>query len=102
MSQIDPTDIRSQERANAELDERQRLAAKTWEVDLKWLMSDKRGRRIAARLLDRSGLDRPSFDTNTASMAMKEGFRWFGLWLKGELEIHCFDRFIEMLKEQRQ
>lgn len=102
MSHIDPTDIRGQERAQADLDEKSRLHAKKALNDLKWVMSDKRGRRFMARLLDQAGMHRSSFDTNNASMAFKEGVRWFGTRLKEEVEEHCFDRYLEMLKESKE
>lgn len=101
MSHYDPTDIRSQERAQAEAEDRNRLEQKRFEECAKWVMSDKRGRYFVSRVLDHTGQDRTSFDTNNASMAMKEGIRWVGLWLKRELENLCFDRVLEMLKEQR-
>ena len=53
MSNYDPTDIRSQERAKADSDLRNKLAKDTEEADLKWLMGSKRGRRIVWRLLAR-------------------------------------------------
>lgn len=102
MSQRDPTDIRSQERANDQLDERERRAAQLWVADLRWLMSDKRGRRIAGRLLDKAALDRAVVDTSASSMAFKDGIRWLGIWLKREIEEHCFDRYLDMLKEHRE
>lgn len=102
MSYPDPLDIRSQERAQAEAEERMRLASQCWAGDIKWLMSDKRGRRIAAVLLDQAGTHRSPFDTNHASADFKQGLQWFGLWWKGQLEKHCFDRFIEMLKESKE
>ena len=101
MSQHDPLDIQGQESAKADADARALLVAKKNADDLKWLMSDKRGRRIASRLLDLAGLDRPSIDNNTASMAFKEGKRWFGTLLVEEIKTHCFDRYLEMLKEQK-
>ena len=102
MSHFDPTDIARSERAAEESAEKQRRAEQVWQSDLKWLMADKRGRRIVSRLLDQAGLHRSSFDTNNASMAMKEGLRWFGLKLKEEIETHCFDRFIELLRESKE
>ena len=102
MSQHDPFDLRSNDEAQAANDARAAFIAKTNVDDIKWLMSDKRGRRIVSRLLDQAGLHRPSIDTNTASMAFKEGKRWFGTLLMEEIESHCFDRYIEMLQEQQQ
>lgn len=102
MSQHDPLDIKGTEEAQAAAEARATLIAKRNIDDIKWLMSDKRGRRIVSRLLDLAGLHRPSIDQNTASMAFKEGKRWFGTLLVEEIEKHCFDRYIEMLQEQKQ
>lgn len=102
MNQHDPLDIRGTEDAQAAEKAKAVLIAKRNIDDLKWLMSDKRGRRFAARLLDLAGLHRPSIDNNTASMAFKEGKRWFGTLVMEEIEKHCFDRYIEMLQEQKQ
>ena len=57
MSNYDPTDIRSQERAKADTDLRNRLAKDTEESDLKWLMGSKRGRRIVWRLASNANYD---------------------------------------------
>lgn len=101
MSHFDPTDIQAQESDAEASAARNRRANEIAIDDIKWLMSNKRGRRFAARLLDLAGLHRPSVDQNTASMAFKEGKRWFGTLLVGEIETHCFDRYIEMLQEQK-
>jgi hypothetical protein len=102
MNHFDPTDVSRVERAAEESADKQRRDEQIWQGDLKWLMADRRGRRIVSRLLDRAGMQRSSFDTNNASMSFKEGLRWFGIWLKEEIEKHCFDRFIELLKESRE
>lgn len=101
MSQFDPTDILRVERVAEESAEKQRREEQIWQSDLKWLMADRRGRRIVSRLLDRAGMQRSSFDTNNASMSFKEGLRWSGIWLKEEIEKHCFDRYIELQEESR-
>jgi hypothetical protein len=95
-------DVNAQEQAAAESARRDALAAKQEADDWKWLMSDKRGRRIAALLIDMAGVHRPSIDQNTAAMAFKEGKRWFGTLLVEKLDQHCFDRYLEMLKEQKE
>lgn len=102
MNHFDPTDISRAERAAEESAEKQRRDEQIWQSDLKWLMADRRGRRIVSRLLDRAGMQRSSFDTNNASMSFKEGLRWFGIWIKEEIEKHCFDRFIELLRESKE
>lgn len=67
--------------------------------DLKWLMSNKRGRRFIFRLLVRAGVWRLSFNTNALSMAFNEGARNEGLRLMALISQHCADRYSEMLKE---
>jgi hypothetical protein len=71
-------------------------------ADLKWLMSNKRGRRFVHRLLERAGVWRLSFNTNALSMAFNEGTRNEGLRLLAQLTEHCLDRYSEMLKEQKE
>ena len=102
MSNFDPLDIRSQERAQAEADDRARLALQTEIDDLKWLMSNKRGRRFVARLLERAGVWRLSFNTNALTMAFNEGTRNEGLRLLAQITAHCPDRYTEMLKESKE
>lgn len=102
MSTFDPLDIRSQERALAEADERTRLALQIEIDDLKWLMSNKRGRRFMARLLERAGVWRLSFNTNALTMAFNEGTRNEGLRLLAQITAHCPDRYTEMLKESKE
>jgi hypothetical protein len=99
MNLYDPFDTQAQEQATSETRDRQQLNAQRWLSDLKWLMSDKRGRRIARTLLDRAGMRHSSFDQNALAMAFKEGMRWQGTWLQSEIETHCADRCIDMLKE---
>ena len=67
--------------------------------DLKWVMSNARGRRFVAGLLDRAGVFRSSFSTNALQMAFSEGNRNEGLRLLDQLMCHAPDRYAEMLKE---
>lgn len=102
MSYSDPLDIRSQERTQAEAEERALLAAQIEIDDVKWLMSNKRGRRFMARLLERAGVWRLSFNTNALTMAFNEGTRNEGLRLLAQIAAHCPDRYTEMLKESKE
>ncbi len=102
MSYSDPLDIRSQERTQAEAEERALLAAQIEIDDVKWLMSNKRGRRFMARLLERAGVWRLSFNTNALTMAFNEGTRNEGLRLLAQITAHCPDRYTEMLKESKE
>lgn len=99
--QFDPLDLQSQADATADADDRARLSAQIEIDDLKWLMSNKRGRRFVSRLLDRAGVFRLSFNTNALTMAFSEGNRTEGLRLLAQLNTHCPDRYTEMLKEQQ-
>lgn len=99
MSYSDPLDLQSQALAQADADERARLAQQIEADDLKWLMSNKRGRRFVVRLLERAGVWRLSFNTNALTMAFAEGQRNEGLRLLAQITAHCPDRYTEMLKE---
>lgn len=101
MSHLDPTDIQAQER-DADLSaDRNRKAADLEIDDLKWLMSNKRGRRFVFRALERAGVWRLSFNTNALSMAFNEGQRNEGLRLMANITAHCPDRYTEMLEESK-
>lgn len=69
--------------------------------DLKWLMGNRRGRRIVWRLLSRAGVYRSSFSTNAMQMAFNEGNRNEGLRLIVTLHQICPERYAEMLQEQK-
>ncbi|BCB27050.1 phage endoprotease [Sulfurimicrobium lacus] len=100
MSNYDPTDIRSQERTRGDNDLRNKLATDTEEADLKWLMGSKRGRRIVWRLLDRAGVFRLSFNTNSMAMAFNEGNKNEGLRTVAQIHKLCPELYPVMVKEQ--
>lgn len=100
MNHFDPLDIRSQERATAAADERARLAAQLEEDDFKWLMSNKRGRRIVWRLLERTGVYRSSFTGNSETF-FREGMRNVGLMLMAQINTICPGHYATMLQEQQ-
>ena len=101
MSHFDPTDIQAQERDAEVSADRNRKAADLEIDDLKWLMSNKRGRRFVFRVLERAGVWRISFNTNALSMAFNEGQRNEGLRLMANITAHCPDRYTEMLEESK-
>jgi hypothetical protein len=101
MSSFDPLDIRGQELSREKAQERAAAAAKTEEEDIKWLMANKRGRRIVYRLLERAGVWRLSFNTNALQMAFNEGNRNEGLALTAKLMAYCPDAYATMTKEQQ-
>lgn len=73
MNSHDPTDIRGQERAQADEDQRRRFAKDTEKADWKWLMGSKRGRRIVRRWIEDAGALKSSFDPNPSIAAYLEG-----------------------------
>lgn len=99
---FDPLDLRGQERAKVESDDRELLAFQIEIDDLKWLMSNKRGRRFVHRLLERAGVWRISFNTNALTMSFNEGMRNEGLRLLSQITEHTPKRYTEMLKESKE
>lgn len=96
----DPTDLEGQDARREEEATRRRLAAEVEELDTKWLMGSKRGRRIYWRLLDQAGVFRLSFDTDAMRMAFNEGNRNFGLRTLDMIRSTSLDLYALMLKER--
>lgn len=99
MSNYDPLDLRGQERIESDKKLREKILRENEEVDLKWLMSSKRGRRMIWRLLDQAGVFRLSFNTNAMAMAFAEGNRNFGNRTLSLIHSHCPELYPQMVKE---
>lgn len=97
-----PLDLNAQERSTADLAEQERLAREKEQNDLRWVMSNKQGRRFIYRQLSEAGIWTSSFNTNNAVMAFNEGQRNRGLKLLSEITEACPDRYTEMLDEQKE
>jgi hypothetical protein len=97
----DPLDTRTQERMLADREEKQRLTARQEADDVKWLMSDKRGRRLMWGLLEKTGLYRTSFTGNSETF-FREGARNVGLTYMALINEHCPERYNSMVSEQRE
>lgn len=98
MSHYDPLDLRSQDK-RAERDEKRARLQRQHDVeDMRWLMQDKRGRRVAWRLLERTGVFRSSFTGNSETF-FREGERNVGLYLSAWLLDACPEQYAVMLKE---
>jgi len=97
-------DIDSIEAGETAIRVRQDLEAQEarWELDdLKWLMGNKRGRRVVWRLLRSAGVYRLSFDPHNASVtAFNEGQRNQGLRLLAIVQEHCGVDYGLMLQER--
>lgn len=100
MDNKDPFDLHGQEAMAHEKRERERLEQQSEESDVKWLMSNKRGRRIIWRLLNQSGVFRLSFNTDSMLMAFAEGNRNFGNRILSLVHSQCPELYPVMVKEQ--
>lgn len=96
---IDPLDLSEQEAAEARRGDAMRLQRLTEVDDLKWLMSDKRGRRIMAWLLNKTGMLAIDFQPDALLTAFKEGRRSLGVEVTRDLVEHTLDEYNRMTKE---
>lgn len=99
MSEHDPLDTESLDKAREKSQAKDKQLLHNEADDLKWLMSSKRGRRILWKQLERAGVFKLSFNTNSMTMAFAEGARNEGLRLITLIHRHCADLYPTMLKE---
>jgi hypothetical protein len=85
--------------ARAKKKEKQRLERDR--DDMRWLLSDRRGRRMMHRWLERSGLWRTSFDGPERTF-FNEGMRNMGLMLFAEVSEAAPEMFPVMMKEAKE
>lgn len=97
----DAFDLRAQEELREQAEEKAKLKARMDVEDIKWLMSNKRGRRLVHGQLERAGVWRLSFNTNALTMAFNEGTRNEGLAMLAKLTEHCPEMYALMLKEAK-
>lgn len=100
MNRSDPTDIRSREKQEAIRKEAARKTAEQEAEDFKWIMADKRGRRVVWGLLERSGLYKSSFTGNSETF-FREGARNVGLQYMALIHEHCPEKYNLMVSEQK-
>lgn len=98
----DPLDLAGQERTAARSAEEERLAREKEVSDLRWVMSNKQGRRFMWRLLGRAGIYQSSFSSDSAVMAFNEGNRNAGLQQLNDIMEVCPERYAEMMNEQKE
>lgn len=91
----DPDDEDARDRANAA----QTLQRRGELEDIKWLLANPQGRRIATRILEKTGNRRTSFNVTNAIMAFNEGQRNVGLWFESELLEANTAGYMKLLKE---
>jgi hypothetical protein len=101
MNHSDPFDIQSQERAIADNSDKAKLAHEVEIDDLKWLMGDKRGRRFMRGVFKRGLLDTVIFNTNAMTMGFMSGRQVEAGYQKSLIELHCMNRYVEMINESK-
>jgi hypothetical protein len=95
----DPTDLQQQD-ADAKANKLEADRRRKQEVDdLRWLMAHAQGRRIVARIFERTGTRRTPFNTSGSVMSFNAGAQNVGLWLEGEILDTSFEGYVTMLKE---
>lgn len=99
MSERDPTDTDEVDHEQIQDKRRLRNAQIVEADDIKWLMEQKRGRRILWRQLDRCGVFRSVFNTNAMQMSFNEGNRNEGLTMLNMIVSLAPEKYLEMLKE---
>ncbi len=98
MSHLDPIDIYAEERAKKRQEALSEQQRETIKADTRWLMQDKRGRRFAWRLLERTGVFASSFTGNSETF-FREGQRNVGLALLAQIHEHTPELYSVMVKE---
>ena len=101
MSNHDPLDTEALEAHTSSLAEEQKALSRQEADDFKWLMSDKRGRRYMWRQLEKTGVFRSSFTSTSNETFFREGERNVGLRLLALINVHCPDRYNQMVTENQ-
>lgn len=79
---------------------RERAQRKGEIEEVRALMRDPIGRRLAARILRLTGVDDPGhFNANAMALARDHGVRSLGYWLLGEIREACPEQELVMRKE---
>jgi hypothetical protein len=101
MENLDPLDLDAIPARNKDAAAKERALVKEIAEDVKWLMKERRGRRIVLRMLETAGVFQLSFNTNSMTMAFNEGRRSEALRLLSQLHEHCPDHYTLMMQEKR-
>ncbi len=96
----DPIDITDHQQLRADREAAAKLAATERADDLRWLMSDRRGRRFVARLFADCGLQAGIWRASS-EMPYLEGRRSVAVGLNDELRRAEFENHIRMQQENR-
>lgn len=77
------------------------IARRTADNDFRWLMNDPRGRRFIWRMMGHCKVFEQTFNTHGGLMNFNEGQRNVGLFLLGEINRLCPDKFAVAADENK-
>jgi hypothetical protein len=97
--ELDEFDFEAQAAAEKARKLEQKRRAKEDADDWKWIMGQKRGRRMIWRQLERAGVFRSTFDENPHRSAFNEGQRNEGIYITDQIMTHCPEHWTNMMKE---
>lgn len=96
----DPTDLLGQD-ADAEAEQSKAEATALQQAgDIKWLMANEAGRRIAWRMFDKTGVYRNPFTGTDAQTNFNCGEMNVGQWFLAQVIEHCPEAHLLMLTER--
>ena len=96
-----PLDIDGEDSDDGVTEALEALIRSDQDEDLRWLVNDKRGRRIMWRLLSEAGVYRQSYLGSTEEMVFREGQRSIGLLLLDDINRLAPERYHAMVKERK-
>lgn len=97
---FDPTDIAASDERDASRKEAKQQLIEQEIDDLKWLMSDKRGRRIMWNLLAFTGVFRQPFTGDAENTIFGCGMMNVGQKYLGDINNHAPERYNQMVTER--
>lgn len=96
---LDTDATQAAEAESAEAKQRRRIRE---ESDFKWMMQDKRGRRVMWRLLGFTGLHRSPWTAQREATDFNCGMQNVGQMLQAEIHLLCPEQYFAMVKEQQE
>lgn len=102
MGTDDPTDVLAQEQWQAEQEEKRLERKRQAAEDLKWIMSDKRGRRFIWHLLEISAFLVNAFTGQREFTDFNCGKALMGQTIFADINIHCPARYETMVQEAQE
>jgi hypothetical protein len=99
MSNIDPLDLDAISEAAEKEQKAKKLKQVIWLDDLRWVLTDKRGRRFMWWLLSITGFFKLSYSGNNDETNFNEGNRNVGLQLMNGINQASPDSYSVMMKE---